>query len=783
MRDFLTKLRLSVQFIGLRAVLRTIIYAIYRDIQDIGYNKSLKRIKSPGILVSVQETSNGAMLEFEAGIYAEVSVVAENGVCVTWLPGRLPYSGFLENLVKLGGNGRDNSMAMRIIDDSDKRSVVFEMTQITLIVRSNGGIEIQNANGEMVASAQPPTLHGKSWQYSSHLKPQERIFGLGMRAAELDLTKRRYALWNTDPSGSYGPGHDPLYLNIPVYIGVNSSGSYLVFFENTHRSEVDLREKDRLYARFESGSLRLYFFTGSLPDLCSSYTGLTGRPDLPPRWALGFHHCRWGYRTEEELREVLAGFEQNALPVQALHQDIDYMDGFRVFTVNKEAYPSLPGLIREMAMRDVKLVAIIDPGVKVDPAYEVYKSGFTSGAFVKQKNGREITRSLVWPGWCAFPDFTSGKVRDWWGSYYARLLDQGVAGIWHDMNEPACFAAWGDLTLPLSSRHDFDGNPGDHSEAHNIYGSLMNRAGYDALKKLEPDRRPWLLSRSGWSGSQKYAWHWTADIESSWEALRLSIPMLINLGLSGFAYSGTDIGGFSGNPDGELFTRWFQMASFTPFFRNHAARGTHPREPWVYGEPYTTIIRSFIELRLKLLPYWYTLSSETADTGYPLIRPLFWTGAKDPELFDVEDAFQLGNDLLIAPVCIPGCTRRTVVLPDGGWYDFWDNAFFHGPAQISAATPLERIPIYVRAGAILPLEEDGNLVLHIYPDHTGTASGRIYYDRGDGYGSSGEANAYFGNDRVVRISTSGEFLFPWKTIRPVLAGDSAIVQVERNSRA
>lgn len=774
---FIRKLRLSVQFIGLRAVLRTILYARYRDRENAP--ESTVRLPAPIVpesLVELRFSESAIQLQYENGISLQAEILPGIGFCMTWLPGKLPYTAYLEKNREKQKSENTEGMAMRnsVAEDISRPAYQLLAGDVALQISSNGEA-VLTEHGEVLARSLPPALSGNNWDVVFPRASGDKIFGLGQRAGSLELSGRHYTFWNTDPGGSYGRDQDPLYLNIPLFLRVHGGRTCLMFIENTFRGSMDLTNHEQVHARFEGGALRIFWIFGTLPEVYSRYAALTGRAELPPRWSLGFHQCRWGYDSEADLRRILDGFSEHALPLQALHQDIDYMEDHRVFTVDSKRYPKLAGLSADMAMRNIRLVTIVDPGVKIDPNYHVFRSGSSEDAFVKSAAGRNPTRALVWPGWCAFPDFTSVRVRSWWAQQYRPLLELGISGIWHDMNEPAAMAAWGDLTLPETSRHDFDGRPGSHLEAHNIYGLLMNQAGWESLKAFDPGRRPWLLSRSGWAGSQRYAWHWTADVESTWEALRLSLPMLLNLGLSGFPYSGTDIGGFSGNPDAELFTRWFQFASYTPFFRNHAARGTRPREPWVYGEPYTGIIRRTIQGRLELLPYWYTLALQSARNGAPLMRPLFWSNPADDNLLSIDDAFLLGSDLLVAPVFEPGATTRKVHLPAGCWYHWFSGQRFTGNNPITAAISLAQIPVFARAGTIIPTENEGRLDLKIFPDAHGSAQGRVYYDAGDGYGQSGGAAfsaEYDGNLLRVKLLKKGAYTFPWGMVDASVPGSN-----------
>ena len=420
---------------------------------------------------------------------------------------------------------------------------------------------------------------------------------------------------------------------------------------------------------------------GDLPHLLDRFTALTGRPALPPRWALGYHQSRWGYRCEGDVRSVVDGYRRLGLPLSAVHLDIDYMRGFRVFTVDPDRFPDLGRLAEEVGTSGTRLVTIVDPGVKVDPDYDLYRQGRDGHRFCTDPWGR-LTEGVVWPGRSVYPDFTNPATREWWSEQYAALTGRGVAGIWHDMNEPTSIALLGDPTLPSSTRHDFDGRGGDHVEGHNLYGLLMNRAGFEGLRRARPDRRPFVVSRSGWAGMARWAWNWTGDAASTWSAMRQQIATVVGLGLSGVPYSGSDIGGFSGVPDDELYLRWLQMSVFMPYCRTHSVLGVPAREPWCFAGPTGALVEAWIRFRYRLLPYLYTLAHQATETGAPLVRPLSWpaaapaalatgSGPVAPAEADADDAFLLGDALLVAPVCTAGSRQRTVPLPPGSWSSLW----------------------------------------------------------------------------------------------------------------
>lgn len=588
-----------------------------------------------------------------------------------------------------------------------------------------------------------------AWRHRVTLTPQERVLGLGERTTAYNRRGATHVLWNTDPAG-YRDGDDPINLNIPVAVHAvpregNVMDAYLVFYDNPTYTEFDLGETVTNVAdhRFAGGELRYYLTAGPLDRLLERYTALTGRHPLQPLWMLGFHQSRWSYDSEERVRKLASDFRKYDVPCDAIHLDIDYMDGFRCFTWNREAFPNPRQMAQDLREDGFKLISIIDPGIKQDPNYEIYREGVKGDHFVTAPDGKTF-HAPVWPGNSAFPDFTDPPTRTWWGELYRPLLGTGLAGFWNDMNEPAAFAPGNDRTLPDNLLHAMEGAGSTHADAHNVYGMLMARATRAGLERLQPERRPVVITRAGWAGVQRYATSWTADNESTWDALRLTIPMMLGLGLSGVGFSGPDVGGFIGEADGELFTRWTQMAAFMPFFRAHTAKGTRDQEPWSYGEPYLSIVRRFIQLRYELLPYLYTAMWQMTHRGWPVVRPLMWgtQGTSEVGLWDVDDAFLCGDKLLVAPALEPGLDRRDVVLPPGAWYDFWTNARHSGPSTLQAMASLEMMPLLVREGTVLTMGEFGPCVekrkrkflrLNVYPlAAPGTAVSELYEDAGSG---------------------------------------------------
>ncbi|MFE9932887.1 glycoside hydrolase family 31 protein [Streptomyces sp. NPDC005533] len=611
------------------------------------------------------------------------------------------------------------------------------------------------------------------WVQRSEVAADARFFGLGGRAAGPRLRDGAYRLWNTDPKGGFGPGTDPLYLTMPVQMVVADAGTHLVFHDNSWDGRVVLREgeegagsgADRPGAselRMEGGPLRCWVLVGTPARVLQGWSGLTGAAAVPPEWALGYQHARWGFGSAAEVRRVVEGYASRGLALSAVHLDIDHYDGHRVFTVDEEAFPDLPGLARELRDQEVRLVSIVDPAVKAgDPVHASGLAVGAQGAFVRDAGGVEV-RGEVWPGECAYPDFTDPAVREWWGGLYEERLAQGFAGFWHDMNEPVSFAPFGDATLPRSARHAMDGAGGDHREGHNVYALGMARAGWEGLVRLRPAERPFLFSRSGWAGMQRYGGSWSGDVETSWEGLRASLALVLGLGLCGVPYSGPDVGGFGGSPSPELYVRWLQLGSYLPLFRTHSALWAGRREPWEFGPEVERQAAEVMAERERLRPYFVTLAHLARRTGAPYVRPLWWGATEDRRLRDCEDAFLLGDALLVAPVLECGADRRAVRLPRGRWYDTATGAAYEGPGQILLDAPQGRIPVLARAGSLLPVRSaggDGNgVALEAWAPARGrTGGGVVIRDPGPGF-EAGAVERYtvrWAGDAVVVEDEAG----------------------------
>ncbi len=562
----------------------------------------------------------------------------------------------------------------------------------------------------------------------------EHYFGLGEKGGPLDKRGHSYVMWNTDAYG-WDASTDPLYNDIPFFIGLRQGQAYGIFFDNTYRSSFDMgaESPDNYSFGAEGGELNYYFFYGPSPKkVLSRYTELVGRMPLPARWAIAYHQCRYSYYPESRVRFIADNFRQRHIPCDALFLDIHYMDGYRVFTWDKTRFPDPPRMLADLRREGFRVVTIVDPGVKVDPDYGVYQQGLAGDYFVKKPDGT-VFMGKVWPGVSAFPDYTNEKVRTWWGSLYKGLLNDGVAGIWNDMNEPSVFEV-PSKTMNLDEVHDDNGLHSPHAKIHNIYGLLMSESTRDGLLALRPNERPLVITRDTYAGGQRFAAVWTGDNSSTWDHLRISLPELMNMGLSGLTLVGADIGGFAVGATPELYTRWLEAGVFYPYCRTHTAYGNPNQEPWSYGNDIEDINRRSIELRYRLLPYLYNAFHDAAQTGLPVMRALLLDYPDDSAAVSQESEFLFGDDLLVAPVIMTGAMQREVYLPRGVWYNFWTDRRYAGPTSIVVDAPLDRIPIFVRGGAIVPTQQVveytdqapiNPLTFEIYPDGS---SSRDYYE-------------------------------------------------------
>ena len=624
--------------------------------------------------------------------------------------------------------------------NADERPMMFDAKGV------KSGMMFDAQSGPFVAAAK-------------RLGFEEHFYGLGEKAARLDKRRERFVNWNSDTPG-YTEGRDPIYQTIPFYIGWQEGEAYGIFFDNSYRSYFDFGKSSQRYASFgaEGGEMNYYFFYGpSIKKILGRYADLTGHMPLPPLWALGNHQSRWSYYPDTMAEEVVRQYRQRDLPLDVLHLDIDYMQGYRVFTFNTDRFPNPKAFTDKLRQQGVKVVTIVDPGVKYQPApghqqgsdtrhpelspqdksYYVFNQGQERNYFQKRRTG-SLFIPKVWPGESVFVDYTLSDARRWWGDLHRAYTDNGVAGIWNDMNEPSDFIDQTGNNQSDVVSYD-EGQQTAHAKNRNVFALLMARATYEGLERLQPDKRPYVITRAAYAGIQRYSTMWTGDTPSTWESLSLSLPMFQSIGLSGQPFVGSDVGGFIGRGSGELLTRSYQVSFLAPFCRNRKEMSGYDQEPWRFGKYYEDIIRKYLKLRYRLMPFLYTTLEEAHRTGVPLFRPLLLNYQQDSNTLNLDDQFMVGNDLLVAPILKADQTSRMVYLPAGVWYDYWTNKKYSGETMMRVEAPLEVVPMFVRGGAIIPLWPEMNylgekpadpLTFIIYPDEEGIAATTLYEDDG-----------------------------------------------------
>ena len=583
---------------------------------------------------------------------------------------------------------------------------------------------------------------GNIVKMSKSSKDGECFYGLGDKATQMNLKGKRLENFATDQY-AYQKEQDPLYKVVPFYIGLQNKQSYGIFFDNTFRTFFDFCQERRNVTSFwaEGGEMNYYFVYGpQMQDVVTTYTDLTGKPELPPLWVLGYHQCKWSYYPESKVKEITSKFRELKIPCDAIYLDIDYMEGFRCFTWNKEYFPDPKRMVAELAEDGFKTVVIIDPGIKIDKDYWVYQEALEKDYFCKRADGPYM-KGKVWPGECNFPDYTNPAVREWWAGLFKELIsDIGVKGVWNDMNEPAVMEV-PNKTFPMDVRHIYDGNPCSHRKAHNIYGTQMARATYHGVKRFAYPKRPFVITRSAYSGAQRYTSSWTGDNVATWEHLWIANIQVQRMCISGMGFTGSDIGGFAEQPTGELYARWIQLGVFHPFCRTHSSGDHGNQEPWAFDEEVINITRKFVSLRYQLLPYLYTMFWQYIEEGIPMLKPLVYYDQDDTQTHYRNDEFIFGNQILVCPILEPNAVGRRMYIPRGEWYNYWTNEFSTGGKEVWVDTKFDEIPLFVKAGAVIPkypvqqyvgeLEFD-ELTLDLYFKN-GKEKSVVYEDAQDGY--------------------------------------------------
>lgn len=633
----------------------------------------------------------------------------------------------------------DNLEKGEFIVEEDSNFVIIKGTKVlTFVDKNTTEISFKDLDGNIInEDFQPSFKDEKGNVYISKVNDCLAYYGLGEKGGDLNKKGCYTENFNTDDPET-DDDSITYYKTIPFYVALKEETTYGIFFDNSFRSYFDMGKErgDRIFFGAIGGQIQYYFIPGeNIKEVVKNYTALTGRMEMPPLWSLGYQQCRFSYFSQEEVRELVKNFEEKDIPLDVVYLDIDYMDGFRVMTFKTPNFDDAAGLISDLKEKGIRTITIIDPGVKVDEEYDVFKRGKEGNHFTKKLDG-EIFIGAVWPGDSAFPDFSNKECREWWKSELKKFISEhGMDGIWNDMNEPCVFNN-DHKTMLETCLHNSDNGVIEHKEFHNRYGFEMSRCSKEAQEELHPNERGFSMTRATYAGGQRYSSVWTGDNMSLWSQMRMSISMNANLGISGFSFIGNDVSGFGLDSSEELFIRWMEMGPFIPIFRNHSNMYTRRQEPWAFGPRAEKIAKKSIELRYELLPYIYDLYYISHKEGLPIFRPMIMEYEKDMNLLNMREQFMLGENMIVAPVLYEGERSKTVYLPKGSWFNYFTREKLQGGKWYKLPCELDEILVFVKEGSIIPTynkkfrnvkERPKNILLKVFGEN---AKGFHYNDDG-----------------------------------------------------
>ncbi len=677
--------------------------------------------------------------------------------------------------VEQGFKFTETASAITLTTDSLRLEVSFSPVRIKLFDKAN---RLINEDEPAFGSG----WHGEQSVTHKKLQKDERFIGLGEKTGPLNRRGEGYTNWNTD-FFAYPAGADPIYQTLPFYIGAHSGVNYGIFMDNSHKSHFNFGASNDRFASYtaEAGDMDYYLISHSkVADIINSYSILTGKMPMPPLWGLGLQQCRYSYYPDKEVIRIAETFREKGIPADAIVLDIHHMEKYKVFTWDKERFSNPKTMNDQLKKLGFNTVVIIDPGVKVEKGYAAYDEGVKENLFLKYPDKTDYS-GQVWPGWCHFPDFTNPKTRNWWGKSFKSYTDVGVEGFWNDMNEPA---TWGQR-FPDLVEFDFEGKKGSHRQGHNVYGLKMVESTYLGAKQLL-GRRPFILTRAGYSGIQRYSAVWTGDNVASDDHMMAGVRLLNSMGLTGVPYTGMDVGGFTGGASKELFGRWVTIGAFSPFFRIHSAINTKESDPWSYGEEIEAISKNYISLRYRLLPYLYSTFYDAHKSGMPINRSLAINYTHDANVYDgrFQNQFFFGPGLLVCPEVSTKTITKVYLPDDNGWYDLLDDKFYAAKGEYFVDCPIEKLPVFVRGGSIVPAQTlvestqqqpKDTLFLHVYKGRTGSSF--VYYED-DGSSYNYEKDGYYrrtitydaAKKSIAMSKSEGSFASKFKNLKLVLHG-------------
>lgn len=678
-------------------------------------------------------------------------------------------------------------------------SIILKTAELTATITRKPfwSVRVCNAEGQTISEDYPgngfgAACIGERINWYRKLQPDERFVGLGEVLGPLDKRGSGYTLNNTD-TYKYGDPRLPVYTNVPFFIGIHHQLLYGLFFHNSYKSFFNFGLSTPEYSSItaDGGDIDYFLITAhSISDILEHYTRLTGRIPLPPKWAIGYHQSRCSYFPQDRVLQIAETFRRKKIPADGIVLDADYLVEYEPFRIHPQRFPDMKGMNDQLRQLHFEVTASVNPGIKIDSTYIAWKDGLKAGVYIRYSNG-QLYQADIWPNRNHYVDYTSPRGRDWWSSQMKMLPDHGIHGFWNDMNEPAVGGSY----IPDNLAFQFDGHGSNSLEAKNLFGMLMARSSYEAARKYTPDRRPFVLTRSGFAGVQRYAAVWSGDNTAKDEYLLGGQLLNTQMGLSGIPFTGDDIGGYIGVTSRELFARWIAIGSLQPYARNHKEAYAAANEPWSYGEESEAIARAYIGFRYQLLPYLYSLFYEASEKGTPVSRSLSMYWPFRNQVYDPLYQYQsmLGPSLLLVPVT-PSEKIKKLYLPPGKWYDLHTDALLSGDQEITIEPPLHQLPVYVKASSIIPMQREvqwsgektaDTLFLHVYAGEA--ASEFIWYeDAGDGYAYQNNQFArrsleYLPKEKKILLhAQTGSYHPSYQIIKLVLHGFPAGISLRVN---
>lgn len=749
---------------------------------NIANREIKKRIEQGGDFGSFSETDHGLDIKSDRYTY-ELKFYSNTIVRIHQVGAgkdENPYSVVQDpQKVSFSVEEHENS----IIASTDSLDVIVNKSPISFTFLNKDGKVINEDDAGLGIQTQ-----GEQVTVYKKLQEGERFVGLGEKTGPLDRRGKGYQNWNTDHF-AYDIEADPLYASIPFYIGIHGNLSYGIFLDNSYKSHFNFGASNNRFSSFsvDSGDMNYYFFAGSVTEIIQSYTWLTGKMSMPPMWSIGYQQCRYSYYPDTEVLDVAKKFRDKDIPADVIVLDIHYMDQYKIFSWDKERFPNPGQMLAALKEMGFEVVVICDPGIKIEEGYKPYTSGKEKDVFLKYSDG-SYYEGEVWPGWCHFPDFTNEVTRKWWKEMMKSYTDIGIKGFWNDMNE---IATWGQM-LPENIEFEFEGEGGTSRKGRNVYGHQMTRSAYESAIANLKGERPFILTRAGFAGVQRYSALWTGDNVANDEHMLLGVRMVNSLGLSGVPFSGYDVGGFAGNGQSNLFARWIQIGAFSPFFRGHSMINSHDSEPWSYGEEVEEISANYIKLRYKLLPYIYYTFLQASEQGLPVARSLCINYTTDDKIYetDFENQYLFGDNILVAPLASDQRYGK-VYLPEGQWYEFFTDEKFDGEQEMIREYAIEHLPLFIKASTIIPVYGDVSqnskntgsvLELHFYQ---GNEINETEYYEDDGISSDNQNGVFHRRSiqydplkKAIQISkASGGFTSKIEKLKIILHGfDSAEIK-------